>query len=262
MDEQLNFSSNLNRISKTNLTDNVIYPLSHQYHYIQYYQQEQQLQLADTSNIYNHPEYQQNVSCQCRCSCSDQRQEQEQQQHLDRHSLPTLKADHQIANNIDGQRVAVIVHRQASGSISSNELNITSDTLTTNLESVHKDGIMPLSQKGESATSLLDHLYEARKISDTLSEPIPHYNNHDSETRDNINESENCNCDLECTCNMQVITNLNSDKINKNINFNNNKKNTLINSEVMLTADEITVSESDNNSATVQRCERNQNQKL
>lgn len=179
----------------------------------------------------------------------------------------------------------MIVHRQASGSASSNELNITSNTLASNLDTGAGESTMPLTEKAQSATSLLDHSYQALKMSGCLDFQL-HNGDEDrdglacasEEGQDNLNVniSDNCNCDLECTCSEGILSTLHSHNNNQKITINkgnkdnnknmknngNSKKNILAMSEAMLTADEITVSESDNNSATVQRCERNQTKKL
>ena len=86
-----------------------------------------------------------------------------------------------------------------------------------------------------------------------------------------LKRSSSCDCDLECTCEnpeededrQDGHDNENDDKHHKKrLHPHLNHKQQFILSEAMLTADEITVSESDNNSTTVKRCERNQHGKL
>lgn len=228
--------------SLTSSVDNVIYPPSHQYHYIQYYQQ--------PINQYANPALQ--PTCQCSCSCGTQ---QVSQQQLLSHQSPNKPSNaantndpfnrplHSHQTSIDSQMVAaVIVHRQASGSNSSNDNHPTSSDLP---------------QKTQSETSLLNHSYQALKMTpDTL------LNDNlllDPSAKTMKNSSSSCDCDLECTCNSATANGDGGEDVSTSPNRKDQLKQQFLLSEAMLTADEITVSESDNNSSTVKRCERNKN---
>uniref|UniRef100_A0A1A9WST0 Uncharacterized protein n=1 Tax=Glossina brevipalpis TaxID=37001 RepID=A0A1A9WST0_9MUSC len=205
--------------STTSSADNVVYPPSHQYHYIQYYQQ--------PMNQYSNPQFA--TACQCSCSCGNQQQLQPPQHQLQSQPSLTqrLMPNHSHQGSVDSQRVAVIVHRQASGSASSST------------ELTNTNGDLP-PKKAQSETSLLNHSYQALKMSESLNENL-------FDPIVKLKPTSSCDCDLECTCGAATKR--------------KDAKQFAV-SEAMLTADEITVSESDNNSSTVRRCERNQAKKL
>ncbi|XP_061399621.1 uncharacterized protein LOC133335356 [Musca vetustissima] len=209
--------ASLNPSLASSTVENVIYPPSHQYHYIQYYQQ-------PAINQYANPILQ--PTCQ---------------------SQNSQRGLHSHQNSIDA---AVIVHRQASGSNSSSEPPNNSD----------------LPQKSQSETSLLNHSYQALKMTESLQENLL-----DSSPKILKSQASSCDCDLECTCGVvgggggeagKATSTDNEDLTSTSSpNRKDQMKQQFVLSEAMLTADEITVSESDNNSSTVKRCERNKNKK-
>lgn len=235
--------SSLNPSLASSTVENVIYPPSHQYHYIQYYQQ-------PPINQYANPALQP-PTCQCSCSCGTPQQLQQQQQmqlsaqlQLSPNKSSNAAAQnanrglHSHQNSIDA---AVIVHRQASGS------NSSSDPPTSNSSD--------LPQKSQSETSLLNHSYQALKMSESLNDNLLQ-----NSSKLLKSQASSCDCDLECTCGRVGSGGANED--GEDVTSSPNRKDQLkqfVLSEAMLTADEITVSESDNNSSTVKRCERNKN---
>ncbi|XP_011294514.1 uncharacterized protein LOC101897768 [Musca domestica] len=248
--------ASLNPSLASSTVENVIYPPSHQYHYIQYYQQ-------PAINQYANPILQ--PTCQCSCSCGTAMQQQQQQmlqqqqqqhQQMSQHSPhspnnATNRGLHSHQNSIDA---AVIVHRQASGSNSSSEPPTISNS-------------SDLPQKSQSETSLLNHSYQALKVSESLNENLL-----DTSPKILKSQASSCDCDLECTCgraeeggkanvNRDATSIDNEDLTSSSSPNSKDQMKQFVLSEAMLTADEITVSESDNNSSTVKRCERNKNKK-
>ncbi|XP_046808056.1 uncharacterized protein LOC111684616 isoform X1 [Lucilia cuprina] len=272
--------------SLTSSIDNVIYPPSHQYHYIQYYQQlppqqQQQFQLQQQHQYVNPSAalMSATTSCQCSCSCGNQAQQlqlqqQQQQQQQQKHHA----AHHSHQSSVDSQMVNVIVHRQASGSNSSSSNENTSTNTKTNSSSITSQALThnpDLPKKSQSETSLLNHSYQALKMSESLTENIFDCA---SGGKKKLKRTSSCDCDLECTCVENDNDDVDDEKLGEGTEENGpNKRNKrrdnhhhnthlshkqqFVLSEAMLTADEITVSESDNNSTTVKRCERNQSNK-
>ncbi|KAM7356041.1 uncharacterized protein ACRADG_001905 [Cochliomyia hominivorax] len=291
--------------SLTSSIDNVIYPPSHQYHYIQYYQQLSPQQQQQQQQQYQLQQQQQQhqyanppaaflsaaaaaatTICQCSCSCGNQAQQQLQLQKPKPNSQPL----HSHQSSVDSQMVNVIVHRQASGSNSSSSNENTSsniNSITSSTTSQALANFQDLPKKSQSETSLLNHSYQALKMSESLTENI-----FDCSTagKKKMKRTSSCDCDLECTCNDHNneedddddgehanddnVKNQEEGERMKRTNLKNTKRKDhqyhnkhLIHkqaafTEAMLTADEITVSESDNNSSTVKHCERNQHNKL
>ncbi|XP_037810081.1 uncharacterized protein LOC119602572 isoform X1 [Lucilia sericata] len=266
--------------SLTSSIDNVIYPPSHQYHYIQYYQQlppqqQQQFQLQQQHQYANPPAalMSATTSCQCSCSCGNQAQQLQLQQQQQQQQQKNHVAHHSHQSSVDSQMVNVIVHRQASGSNSSSSNENTSTNTKTNSSSTTSQALThnpDLPKKSQSETSLLNHSYQALKMSESLTENIFDCA---SGGKTKLKRTSSCDCDLECTCvendddDDDEVGEGTEEKRNKRKDHRHHSthlshKQQFVLSEAMLTADEITVSESDNNSTTVKRCERNQNNKV
>ncbi|TMW47487.1 hypothetical protein DOY81_007438 [Sarcophaga bullata] len=171
----------------------------------------------------------------------------------------------------------MVVEKTSGGSNSSSSNENTSSSNTTNSHSSSsnssnaqtKSNKQDLPKKSQSETSLLNHSYQALKMSESLTDNI--FDCDSQARKKKLKRSTSCDCDLECTCEnpeededrQDGHDNENDEKHHKKrLHPHLNHKQQFILSEAMLTADEITVSESDNNSTTVKRCERNQHGKL
>ncbi|TDG53264.1 hypothetical protein AWZ03_000079 [Drosophila navojoa] len=111
--------------------------------------------------------------------------------------------------------VAVLVHQQTS----------TSTATST--------PVQPVGVKAQSAQSLLNHSYQA----------LPNEENHNLPFDSSTLSSPRCECDLECSCG--------ANSISVSISQQQHKRSLL--ADAMLGADEITVSESDNNSTMIKK---------
>ncbi|EDW17627.1 uncharacterized protein Dmoj_GI12541, isoform A [Drosophila mojavensis] len=111
--------------------------------------------------------------------------------------------------------VAVLVHQQTS-------------TSTATSTPVQQVGV-----KAQSAQSLLNHSYQA----------LPNEENHNLPFDSSTLSSPRCECDLECSCG--------ANSISVSISQQQHKRSLL--ADAMLGADEITVSESDNNSTMIKK---------
>lgn len=220
--QQFNMQQVSSQQSLTEMSDPNCSLSHHQYHYIQYPAYYQLMQDRLNSST---------TTCRCPCSCNPNRT-QPQQEHKTSSAIPlesSSPARHKHQHSDDSQMaVAVIVHRQAgSGGGSGN-----GDGTNSNQQQV---------AKAKSEQSLMGHSYQA--LNHVVNNRDENYASEEKQLNvDIVGTQSSCGCELECTC---EITSLPPTK------SKNCAKVGL--SELMLGADEITVSESDNNSIIVKR---------
>lgn len=230
----------------------------HQYHYIQYppyyyhigghahrsqQQQQQQAQFLHAQQLTGLPE----VTCHCHCSCGAQQQQQQlwnQRQYQQQNITASTATIGQRQNEEDSSKIVVQVHCQSNDDADcERERNTQPPT------------------KAQSEQSLLNHSYQTLQLqASTEEKPLNVLHN------SQLNIS--CDCDLECTCGAERLRgtaseaatmhtktaasddNLDTDVLDNPSPLKNQKQCQL---EAMLGADEITVSESDNNSTMIKK---------
>ncbi|XP_053955836.1 uncharacterized protein LOC128861611 isoform X1 [Anastrepha ludens] len=252
------YPSNFATASNLHMTDNSTSSLStqhHQYHYIQYppyyyyigmhsqrqQQQQHQESLLHGPQLTGMPE----VACHCHCSCGAQQQQQQllsQRQYQQRNFSASTTAIGQAQREEDSSKIVVQVHCQSNGE--------------TDCE--RERSTLPPT-KAQSEQSLLNHSYQALQLQSTAEEkPL------NVECNSKLNIS--CDCDLECTCGAERLrsaaaepdarhsksaaADMDADVLDTPSPLKNQKQCQL---EAMLGADEITVSESDNNSTMIKK---------
>ncbi|XP_017480456.1 PREDICTED: uncharacterized protein LOC108369778 isoform X2 [Rhagoletis zephyria] len=233
----------------------------HQYHYIQYppyyyhiglhaQRQQQQQQQGSLLGI---PE----VACHCHCSCGAQQQQQQQQQQL-------LNQRYYQQRNFSASSTAIGQTPRIEGGDSSKI--VVQVHCQSNSETDCEREREPAPTKAQSEQSLLNHSYQTLQLqSATEEKPLNVLCN----SKLNIS----CDCDLECTCGgaerlrsaavesaaMHTTSSkaaassdvdLNADILDTPSPLKNQKQCQI---EAMLGADEITVSESDNNSTMIKK---------
>ncbi|XP_039965199.1 uncharacterized protein LOC120777762 [Bactrocera tryoni] len=233
----------------------------HQYHYIQYppyyyhiggqayrsqqQQQQQQAQFLHAQQLTGLPE----VTCHCHCSCGAQQQQQQlwnQRQYQQQNISASTATIGQRQNEEDSSKIVVQVHCQSNDD--------------ADCERDRERNTQPPT-KAQSEQSLLNHSYQTLQLqSGTEEKPLNVLHN------SQLNIS--CDCDLECTCGAERLRgtageaaavhtktaasddNLDTDVLDNPSPLKNHKQCQL---EAMLGADEITVSESDNNSTMIKK---------
>lgn len=262
-----NFASASNlHMSTASLADHSASSLGtqhHQYHYIQYppyyyhiglHAQRQQQHQQQQGSLLGIPE----VACHCHCSCGAQQQQQllSQRHYQQRNFSASSIVIGQTSRGAeeDSSKIVVQVHCQSNGE--------TDCEREREHEHEHEREVLSPPTKAQSEQSLLNHSYQTLQLqSATEEKPL--------NVLCNSKLAISCDCDLECTCGAERLRSaaaesaarhtskaaagdddLNADVLDTPSPLKNQKQCQI---EAMLGADEITVSESDNNSTMIKK---------
>ncbi|XP_037938717.1 uncharacterized protein LOC119671913 [Teleopsis dalmanni] len=170
---------------------------------------------TDTGHQYHYIQYQQaaKYNC-CHCTCTCIAQNAHQQRPMVQNSFPMQKEQQQL---------------QQSQPPTSHDQQQSNDKMAVAVVVHQRSGVGVDTEHAHSETSLLHHSYQALQVTQAEDKPL--------NVLANSKHNSSCDCDLECTCSASVP------KKQKHSNL----------VDAVIGADEITVSESDNNSTILKK---------